>query len=322
MKKFMKSCGITALVMIVVGSVLAGVISLIMGTGFIDNDFIGKMFGARVQEWLENGNVEIYDGYITGFNDFEEYVIEDSMVYSEEYETHQGNVYYTFEGGNVTELNLNIGGCRFFITESDNDTFYVEGDNIGKIQTYQENGIINVIVTRKGKNWNDFNDSSLTLYVPSGYRFENVNLEMGAGTMEIDLDDFSVGTIKLSAGAGQIYVENLTADFVTATAGAGDVHVDNLISNGLDAVAEAGHIYMSGLVQGNIKGNSAAGSMELILDGIFEDYNYQLTSSVGSIDLDGMDFAGLDKKRTINNGADREVDLSCSAGTISVEFYE
>lgn len=312
MKKFIKGCSITALSMIVVGIVVLAMITIVRGPRFM-NDFIYDFANGENSYWYELINRS------ASYDTYEGLDIEDASMYNGEYATHKGSASFQFDSENVTGLELELGGCAFYLAPSNDNKFYVEGENAGTIQAYQENGVIYVKSTTTNKYWEQNGYSELLLYVPNGFQFDTVNIEVGAGTA--DIESISAANVTFKVGAGSIDVYDVTTDQLTARAGAGQIDMQNAKCKNADLIAEAGYICLDGAVQGNLKADSSVGNIELSLEGAVEDYNYEIQTSVGIISVDSMSLSGMDKTRSISHGSDKTIDLKSSAGSIDVSFY-
>ena len=65
-----------------------------------------------------------------------------------------------------------------------------------------------------------------------------------------------------------------------------------------------------------------AGSVTLNLEGKAEDYNYELDSSAGSIEIgEDIDLGGLSTEKSIDNGSKRTIEISNGAGSVEIRFH-
>ena len=58
----------------------------------------------------------------------------------------------------------------------------------------------------------------------------------------------------------------------------------------------------------------------LTLPGTREAYNFEVSSSMGSVTLDGEDFSGIGSTVREDNGSGCWINTSCSMGSVEIEF--
>ena len=60
----------------------------------------------------------------------------------------------------------------------------------------------------------------------------------------------------------------------------------------------------------------------LNLEGKVEDYNYELDSSAGSVEIgEDIDLGGLSTEKSIDNGSKRTIEISNGAGSVEIRFH-
>lgn len=140
------------------------------------------------------------------------------------------------------------------------------------------------------------------LVLPKGEELHEVEIKAGAGSVEADR--ITVNKLKLEAGAGSINI------------GSGNVRE-------LKIDSQAGSVIYTGKVDRELEVDCQAGSAEVYLSGVQEDFNYELKVSMGSIEIDGRNYSGLDKEKTLTNkDARKKAELDCEVGSIELAFYE
>ena len=79
----------------------------------------------------------------------------------------------------------------------------------------------------------------------------------------------------------------------------------------------------TGKVDRELEVDCQAGSAEVYLSGASEDFNYDLKVSMGSIEIDGTNYGGLDKEKILTNeDAWKKAELNCEVGSIELVFYK
>ncbi len=160
--------------------------------------------------------------------------------------------------------------------------------------------------------------------------------------LEIYLPRRSLEKIEMELGASKLYVETLQADKMNLEIGAGDARIDTIETGKLDLELGAGELEIQNMTAaekaelqvgtGTLKADSCTagdlelqcgvGMMELSMQGQESDYNYHMTCGIGSIALNGKDYSGLGREKTINNQAADQIVMECGIGEISLEFAE
>lgn len=168
------------------------------------------------------------------------------------------NFYYD----NVDEIEVRQEGIKNFSSRMDGDTLEISG---GKGLSFG------------GK------EGVITIIVPQGTVFEEVDLSIGAGQADVD---------------------GLCAKEVSVDVGAGQVKFSFLDIKHFDAETDAGQI-IAHFVESE------------------EAYNYNAECSIGEIQIGNSSIGGLGGKKNVSiPEADRYLDLECGVGQIIVSFEE
>lgn len=320
MKKFMKVCAITALILLVLGFVMAIVVGVVGGTAGI-NEVVESVTDGKMQINLGNG-----DGFgisINGeewVNDEFHYEITDNMIFESGYSVLGGDVEKYAVGSNVTKLNIEAGGCVFYFEESEDSNFYVEAKEAGKFQCFIKNDTLYVKTTRTVIDWEDYDECEITLYIPEAYSFEKVTVELGAGYLE--MDNMFANEVDLEVGAGQIIADYLQAEKCDIEVGMGEILVHDMQVTIMNAEVGMGHLLLKGTLLGDVNAECAMGAMELNLTGSEAEFNYAIETAMGNISVEGVDYSGVGQEKTIKNGAGKTMNLECAMGNIEVDFEE
>lgn len=323
MKKFMKVCGITALILLAVGFVLAVTAGTIRGRTAI-SDVVEAATGGRVHLNLENwwgfGN---WQGLLDDIGDSLEdvdYAIGEAMEFNENYDVLKGDVKKYNVGGNVQELDIEVGGCSFVTKSSGDDSFYLEAQNVGKLQCFVEEGTLYVKSITSSRRWSQPKNSKITLYVPDSCSFEKADIELGAGTLKFD--ELNAKQAFLEVGAGQIEISRAEVQELEANVGLGRIVLQDMNIVSLEAEIGMGELEARGAVTKKADVTCSMGNVQMTIDGREEDFNYKLEGGMGNMDVGGMSHGGLGFERTVDNGADKEMALECAMGNVNVEFSE
>lgn len=279
-------------------TVVFGIIFCLAGIGVITaGAMMGGMeeFGNYVQGVVTYGtphrkqSVEI----IQGFEDDGMVPGDDTMMDSISYE-------------HVRKLKIEAGpGELFVVTEDREDpqdtAVRVEGYAVDSVLTYsydirQEEDELeierhhkfqNILGPFKGRT-DDYKSSrmeTLVIYIPRAYQFREVEIEAAATSVAID-----------------------------------EIRTDKL---GLELMA--GSLSINSGNVGELDAECKAGSMYLGLEGKKQQFDYELTSNVGTIVLaDDQEerYTGLRREKYIDNHAGKSAELECDAGELYIRFTE
>ncbi len=337
MVKFMKKCAITALVFVLLGMSLAVAASVLLGgRGVSLSELIGAAADGQIKEELEDikkwgaSAGEDVLGELNRVN----YDLEDNMIFDDDYSILNGNVekvlIENLAFSPVRRLEIEAGGCTMVLKPSEDDQFYMEAENAGKIQTYVEGDTlclksIHSVGHRTGHHsgYNgsgDWSKCRITLYVPENYTFEEVEVELGAGLL--DLGTLTADKMALEAGAGQITGNGISTDKLEIEVGVGSILLDQVQTAKLSGEVGMGNLEISGAVSEKADLECSMGNIFLELEGDQQDFNYDIQGAVGNVTIGDRSYGGIAKEQKINNGALKNIKVECAMGNIEVLFGE
>ncbi len=327
MKKFMKTCGIIALVMIVLGVALGIAGSSVAGRATI-SQVVETVTGGRVKVEFGDGGWGIFSG-IASIGDMEvdlgsgpnvNYDIGDASMFSKEHDIMSGDVEPYSPGSGIRNLKMQVGGCDVETKASKDDRIYVEAKGMRKFQGYVEGDTLYVLGTVKSGLIGLDRKSEVILYLPEDYFFDEVEIDMGAGAL--DIDRLSAGEVSLEVGAGRITLGTVQVRELTANVGAGQIELKDMVVGELDVEVGMGEFTAQGSLDGDAEVECSMGNVEMKLDGREEDFNYQIEGAMGSIRLDKEDMGGFAQEKSIDNGAAKTMKIECSMGNVTVKFRD
>ncbi len=323
MGKFMKNCAITALVMLVLGIVLVVAAGMVKGTGAM-SEAVERISGGRVHLGLDSMETfgfwigdRVQDG-MDGLGDLE-FELGDVSIFDNDYRVMNGDVSRYALGTDIRSLEIEVGGCTLTVKESEDDTFYVEAENVTKFQGYVEGDTLHIkAVNKHGVTVNDIDRRSITLYVPADYRYDSVEVSLGAGVMHCA--DLYAEKVELEIGAGQFLAEGVEARELAMEVGAGEIVLENINVQEMQGEAGMGNLELSGSIGRKADLECGMGNITLELSGKEGDYNYQIDAAMGNVDIGSNSYSGLAQERRVNNGASTDLELECAMGNISITF--
>lgn len=341
MKRFMKGCAITALVFGALGCVLAMVGGSVVGRTTVSQvvdsvtrgkvklssnnwwnwelDAWGGLFRGRLGDVFDIDQVEkaVDEGY-QEWDDFE-YETGNEVVFDNDHDIRNGNVEKYCPGSNVRKLDIEVGGCHLYTERSEDEFIYLEAENAYKFQGYIEGDTLYVkSVNDSLTHWNEGGERRIILYLPEGYRFDEVDIAVGAGYLQ--LDSLYAQEASLEAGAGEISLQDIQVQELDVSIGAGAIDVTGMKITKLDAEVGMGTFTGEGELYGDADVECSMGYVEMSLAGNERDFNYSLEGAMGTIDIGSSSFGGLGEEREIDNHANKNINVECSMGNILISF--
>lgn len=191
------------------------------------------------------------------------------------------------------------------------DTFKAETSN-KYIETKQDKEKIYI----KEKKHNFFKEKSkLIVYVPSDIVLDMVQINGGAGKIEIDALQTKV--LDLNLGAGKVEINNLNVlNKTVIEGGSGSVDIKNGSLNNLDLNMGVGKFSLDASVLGNSDIEQGVGSINLNLIGTKSDYKIYTDKGLGSITIDGKN---INNNENFGDGINK-INIEGGVGSINIDF--
>ncbi len=329
MKKFMKVCAIMALIFGVVGCVL----------GTLGSRVTGRTAFGEIMENLTGGRIRLKSmGWwdMWGFNpdsdvalkeldeiDFGEpdYDISEDTIFDRDRDILKGDVDKYCPGENIRRLDIELGGCRLETRDSEDGAIYLETAGVQKFQGYAEDGTLYIKASAGAVvNWREMGSNWITLYLPDGYTFEEVEAEVGAGSL--DFVDLNAAEVSLHAGAGSILAQHGEIGELKISVGVGAVEIYSMKIRELEAEVGMGAFVLDADILDHADVECSMGNVEMTLAGRETDFDYHLEGSMGNIDLGSESMYRLNQERDISNNASKQMDIECFMGNITISFTE
>ncbi len=309
MKKFMKFCFVLALLLIIVGSVF-----YMLGRGRGGREDMDELLTDIGGDWVDLDNL-LENKWEFG----SVYDLEEATIFDSDHTIWNGSLdRELISQGSVEELILEVGGSMVKIEDSDDENIYIEGKNVGKMQAYVEGSTLYVKSVRPANLMDEIKNSEITLYLPEDCSLHLVDVSLGAG--QLKMEDMEIANMKASIGAGQLLLEEMNIETLEVSLGAGELRAKDMTVYILSASIGAGNMDFEGAVNGSAEIGCSMGNVSMELEGDKQDFNYQLSCVAGNMEIDGDSYAGAAVERTIDNGADKSMEIDCSMGNVKVEF--
>lgn len=173
-------------------------------------------------------------------------------------------------------------------------------------------------IEEKNHKWfSKYNDSEIIVYIPEDMKFDEVNIETGAG--KINIEDLYTQNLDMSLGAGETYIKHLVVTNNTnIDGGAGKFTIESGKINNLDFDMGVGETTILSEITGDNEIDSGVGSLKINIIGNREDYKIKVNKGIGSIKVNGEETAS---EQIIGNGK-HKIDIDGGVGSIVVDFSE
>lgn len=209
-----------------------------------------------------------------------------------------------FEGVVSVDGDISAGEVEIRTAEELRDGIKIVTENIDerlKLKYYKEGNEFKITTNKKITGITGTKIGKICIYVPAGYIFEEFSLDMKAGTLYIE--DIQARELSVDMGAGKAEISNFHADEAEFDCGTGEMNVVGIAEKEADLDCGVGKISYTTL------GKEA-------------DYNYKINCGVGTISCGSNSYSGLGADKKINNSADKEMNIDCGVGEVTVKFAE
>lgn len=211
----------------------------------------------------------------------------------------------------VEELNIYVGAADLEVKEG--DYLYVESDN-DAIKIKENNSVLTITEVKRPYDLNK--TKKVTVYVPSSMTFESINIETGAGL--VDISSLKAEEFNLELGAGVARLSDITSTYSTdIDGGAGELKIEECDFANLELDIGVGECTASFRLKGESDVHCGVSSTTLTLYEYDEnDYTVKVDKGIGDVVVDGVSAKDND---VIGTGASI-VDISCGVGEVDVNF--
>lgn len=188
----------------------------------------------------------------------------------------------------------------------------------GNIKYSVQESTLKIVDNGKRTFWWKNKSCKMIVYIPTDYKLNRLDINMGAGTVKGNY--ISAGELDIDIGAGEGTFENITADTIKVSVGAGEADIVNGQFGVCDIDVGMGEADITGMIMGNTNIDCGVGSVSLELQNSYKDYNYALKVATGEIELNENEYEGFSNKEKINNNAAWNMNIDCGIGDVSVKL--
>lgn len=221
-----------------------------------------------------------------------------------------------FSGKEMTRLDVNVKATAVRIrTAKEGEPVRIETNN-EYITSWVDGSTLNVVEKSHGFfGWGGTGD--LVIYVREDTAFDSVEIEIGAGTL--DVERLEARDLKLNLGAGKTAIDELIATRrAEIDGGAGVVEIRGGELHDLDLDLGAGKAELRARVVGNGRVTAGVGKTELTLIGREEDYRLRIDKGIGSVTLDGR---SLSDGESVGSGTTL-IEIDSGVGAVEMKIVE
>ena len=212
----------------------------------------------------------------------------------------------------IHSLDIQINAADFKIEHR--DEFSLES-NLKYLSVSEKNGVLTI--TDEAKSSSNYSNAVLTLYVPNGIVFDDVDITTGAAKLTVDT--LSTSSLELKLGAGDVRFERLYAPSVAdIKGGAGQITIASGTLNDLTLDMGVGELNFSGALLGNSALKFGVGESNLTLIGSKDDYTVDIKKGLGSMSIDGKNVSDFGSS---GNGQSH-IHIEGGIGAVHIVFQE
>jgi len=212
----------------------------------------------------------------------------------------------------IHSLYIQINAADFKIEHR--NEFSVES-NLKYLSVSEKDGVLTI--TDEAKSSSNYSNPVLTLCVPNGIVFDDVDITTGAAKLTVDA--LSTGSLELKLGAGDVRFESLQASLAAdIKGGAGQITIASGTLNDLTLAMGVGELNFSGALLGNSNLKLGVGEANLTLIGSKDDYTVAIEKGLGSISVDGKNVSDYGS----NGNGQSHIHIEGGIGAAHIVFQE
>ena len=213
---------------------------------------------------------------------------------------------------NVISLDIDIKFSN--LTIKNGDKFLVESNN--KNIKYKYNNSSLEVEEIKYNLFDNSDVGEVIITIPSNIRLDSVDIDNGAGSLNIE--NINANKFNLDLGAGVTIIDNIIVDSADIDSGAGKFIIKFGKINNLDFDMGAGTVEITSIITGNNEINSGVGNLKLNLIDNIENYKIKINKGIGKEEMDNKE---VSDNKIVGTGLNF-INISGGIGTIAVNFME
>lgn len=191
------------------------------------------------------------------------------------------------------------------------DKLLIETNNSGIKYEHEDDRID---IREKKNNCLSNKKRKLIVTIPESLKFDDVGIDSGAGT--INIDNLNSKKIKFDLGAGDTMIKNINTDEIKMNTGAGSLKISNGIIHNFDLDLGVGEATIAAQLLGNSKLDTGVGELNLNLLGVKDDYKIKVSKGLGEIKVDNI---AINDDEVVGVGTNF-IDISGGIGQINISY--
>jgi hypothetical protein len=224
--------------------------------------------------------------------------------------------------GDIDKINIDIKYGELIIEKAEGNTFKVDAENVANGYVCKNaDGVL--VIDDNIKNRVNFNGDfhpTVTLYIPENVNFEEVDIDMGAGS--VNASDIRALDLAIDLGAGEFKGKNINADDATLSVGAGHLLINEFTSETVKMDCGTGKMEVNGNVKGDADIDCGLGNIVLSVANAESSYDYDIDCGVGNVKVGEQSFGGIACEKSIDNDAENTMKIDCGVGSVEVYFNQ
>ena len=224
-----------------------------------------------------------------------------------------------------TTISNNVNNIESFKIDISNDDIEIkEGEkfevktNDPDVKFYHENSKVK-IKTDKTFSWHLSNSSrgTIIIYLPNEFNISELDLNLGAG--KIDIDKIFVETLLMDLGAGTMTAKEINVyEKATINGGTGNINIYSGTINNLNLKLGAGNASIQSDLTGSNTLTTGVGKLNLGLSRSKDNYKFDISKGLGNIILNDFD---VSEDILIGDG-ETKIKISGAIGNIIINTAE
>nr|MBQ8252582.1 DUF4097 family beta strand repeat protein [Lachnospiraceae bacterium] len=225
----------------------------------------------------------------------------------------------------VKNIEMELGAGEIELKKSTNGTFHVgEGENMKIVSDFSD-GVLHIRTENKnavkvfGFDTGSVSAGKAVIYLPE-QAYEEITLDMGAGTCKGDLPECNKLSIRL--GAGECEFDYIKAGEVELEVGAGECKIGLLEADELNADIAMGEFEAKALINKELDAKVGMGEISMKIIGEEDDFDYDVEVGAGEVRIGSRSYSGVGSGGSQKNDTGREIDVECGMGEAKIDFVK
>lgn len=220
-----------------------------------------------------------------------------------------------------TTISNNVNNIESFKIDISNDDIEIKKGEKFEVKTndpdvkfYHENSIVK-IKSDKTFSWHLSNSSrgTIIIYLPNEFNISELDLNLGAG--KIDIDKLFVETLLMDLGAGTMTAKEINVyEKAAINGGAGNINIYSGTINNLNLKLGAGNASIQSDLTGSNTLTTGVGKLNLGLSRSKNNYKFDINKGLGNIILNDFDVS----EDTLIGDGETKIKINGAVGNIII----